>query len=326
MRLVFCAVDIFVGGLLFALPNMTRREMLFAVPVPPDFRASHAGRRAVSMFRAAVAAVVLAGVCALLLSPAKLLSAIAAAVAIATSLAGGISFYWQNRKLAPVAVQFTRPREVELTAAPEELPRFAWLAAGPFVILVTAALFLYLNWSRIPARFPMHWGPSGQPDRWVERTTKAVYGPLLFGAELCAWFLIMALAGWFGSRRSRSRPVMLGGVIGIEYLFALIFALIPLQAPLSIPVWVIVLSPMAILIPLITTMTNKMSEITEPVDPTPNECWKGAILYFNPNDAALVVQCRHQVFTYTFNFANPWSWVLLLGLALVIASGPFLMA
>jgi uncharacterized membrane protein len=118
---------------------------------------------------------------------------------------------------------------------------------------------------------------------------------------------------------------MLGGVIAIEYLFALVFALIPLQALLGIPVWVIALSPMAILIPLITVMTNKMSEITEPMDPTPNECWKGAILYYNPNDAALFVQCRHQVFTYTFNFANPWSWVLLLGLVLVIASGPFVL-
>jgi uncharacterized membrane protein len=29
---------------------------------------------------------------------------------------------------------------------------------------------------------------------------------------------------------------------------------------------------------------------------------------------------------YTFNFANPWSWALLLGLALVVASAPFVMA
>jgi uncharacterized membrane protein len=322
MRLVLCAVYIFIGALVFAIPNMTRRELLFAVPVPPDFRESGAGRNAISTFRATIAAAVLAGVCALLLSPARLLGATMVAVWIAIFLTGGISFYWQNRRLAPAAVQYTRPREAELTVAPEELPRFAWLAAGPFVILAAAARWLYLNWDRIPARFPTHWGPSGQPDHWVERTTKAVYGPLFFGAELCAWFMIMALAGWFGSRRSRSRSVMLGGMMAAEYLVGLLFALIAVQPLLGIPIWVIALAPMAILIPLVVVLINKMSESGTPLDPTPNECWKGAIIYYNPNDAALFVEKRDGM-GYTLNFANSWSWVLLLGLALVIASAPF---
>jgi uncharacterized membrane protein len=325
MRLVLCAVYVSMGAVLSAIPNMTRRELLFAVPVPPAFRESRAGRHAISRFRTAIAAAVLAGVCALLLSPAELLNATAAAVPIAILLAFVISFYWQNRKLAPAAVQYTRSREAELTAAPEELPRFAWLATGPFVILAAAARWLYLNWNRIPARFPVHFDAGGQPNRWAERTTKGVYGPLFFGAELCAWFLIMALAGWFGSRRSRSRSVMLGGVIAIEYLLGLLFALIAVQALLGIPVWVIALSPMVILIPLIIVMTNKMSEPREPMDPTPNDCWKGGIFYYNPNDAALFVE-RREGLGYTFNFANRWSWMLLLSLALVIASAPFVLA
>jgi uncharacterized membrane protein len=325
MRLVLCAVYVFMGAVVFAIPNMTRRELLFAVPVPPDFRESRAGRRAILTFRAAIAAAVLAGVWALLLSPAQLLNATAAAVPIAILLSGCISFYWQNRKLAPAAVQFTRPREVELTAAPEELPRFAWLAIGPFVVLTSAATWLFVNWNRIPARFPVHFDVGGEPNRWAERTMKGVYGPLFFGAELCAWLLIMALAGWFGSRRLRSRPVMLGGMIAIQYLLGMLFTLIALQAPLGIPVWVIALSPMAILIPLILVMTDKMSEPCEPMDPTPNECWKGSIFYYNPNDAALMVEKREGL-GYSFNFANHWSWLLLLGLALVIASAPFVLA
>lgn len=303
MRLVLCAVYIFIGALLFAIPNMTRRELLFAVPVPPDFRESPAGRHAISMFRVAIAVIVLAGVCALLLSPAKLLNVTALAVPIAIVLAGGVSFYWQNRTLAPIAVQFTRPREADLTATPEELPRFAWLAAGPFIIFAAAAGWLYLNWDRIPPRFPMHWDAAGHPNRWVERTTKGVYGLLFFGAELWAWFLIMALAGWFGSRRSRSRSVMLGGMIAFGYFLGLLFALFAVQAPLGIPVWVIALAPTAMLIPLIIVLRNKMSESGAPIDPTPNECWKGSIFYYNRNDAALFVEKRDG-FGYTLNFAN----------------------
>jgi uncharacterized membrane protein len=324
MRLVVCAVYFLIGAVLFAIPNLTRRELLFAVPVPPDFRESRAGRNAISMFRAAIAIAVLAGICALLLSPAELLNATAAVVPIVILLAGGISFYQQNRKLAPAAVQFARPREAELTAAPEDLPRFIWLAAGPFIILAAAALWLYLHWDSIPDHFPVHFNAGGQPDRWAERTTKAVYGPLIFGAELCAWLLIMSLATWFGSRRSLFRPVMLGGTIAMVYMVGVLFALIAVQSLLSIPVWLIVLWPMAILIPIIIVTKKKMSEPVEPMDPTPNECWKGGIFYYNPHDAAVFVEKRDG-FGYQCNFANRWSWVLLLGLALVIASVPFVL-
>jgi uncharacterized membrane protein len=240
-------------------------------------------------------------------------------------VAGGIGFAWQNRRLAAAAVQFTGPREVDLTEAPDKLPRFAWFATGPFLILAASAMWLFLHWDSIPERFPVHWGAGGQPNRWADRTTKGVYGVLLFGGELCVWLTIMALAGWFGARRSRTRRTMFGCMIAAEYLLGLLFALISLQAPLGIPVWVIVLAPMVILIPLVAAMVRKMAEPGEPVDPTPNECWKAGILYYNPDDAALFVEKRDG-YGYTFNFANRWSWALLLGMALVVASAPLLIA
>ena len=219
----------------------------------------------------------------------------------------------------------TKAREAALTSAPERLPWFAWLAAGPFLILVAAARYLALNWRRIPARFPVHWGANGLPNRWAERTTRGVYGPLLFGAELCAWILVMGLAGWFGARRSRSRPVMLGIMVAAQYLIAGMFSLISVQALLGIPVWVIALLPLAILIPVIIVTVNKMGQPGSLPEATPNECWKGAIFYYNPNDAVLFVEKRSGL-GYTFNFANPWCWALLAGLVLVIASAPFILA
>ena len=209
MRLVLCVINAVAGALVFAIPNMTRREVLFAVPVPPGFRESPAGRGAIANFRATVAVAVLAGVCGFLLSPPKYLNAAALGAPLVMVLAAGIAFYHQNRRLAPQAVQFTRVREAEVSVVPDNLPRFAWLAAGPFVILAATARFLYVNWSRIPARFPVHWGANGRPNRWVDRSTRNVYGPLLFGAEICAFLLIMALASWFGARRSRFRPVVM---------------------------------------------------------------------------------------------------------------------
>jgi uncharacterized membrane protein len=324
MRLVLSAFCLLMGALLFALPNLTRREILFAVPVPPDFRNSPAGRHAVAMYRWAVAAAALAGTAALLLVPANLFDAAATAVPLALLMVSGAGFYRQHRRLALAAVQYTRPQEAEMTVAPDKLPGFAWLAAGPFILLAAAALWLHFHWDLIPLRFPVHFDAAGQPNRWAERTVKGVYGPLFFAAELCAWMLVMALAGWFGARRSRSRRVMLGGMIGVEYFLALLFVLIAVQAPLGFPVWVIVLAPLALLIPLISVWSSKMRGLGEPMDSTPNERWKGAIVYYNPGDAALFVEKRDGL-GFTFNFANPWSWVLLLGLALVIASGLFVL-
>ncbi len=325
MRLMLAAVYVFLGALLFAIPNISRRELLFAVPVPPDFRQTPAGRHAIRMFRVVIAAVVIAAVGALLISSGEFLSAIAAYAPFAILAAAGVSFYWQNRKLAPAAVQFVRPREAELTSAPEQLPRFAWWLAGPFVILGVAATWLYFNWDRIPARFAVHFDLSGRPDRWAERTARGVYGPLLFGAEICAWFVIAALAGWFGSRRSRSRVVMFGSLIAIQYFLALQFDLIAVRAPLGIPVWTIALLPIVIVIPLIIVIARKMSEPQDPVDSTPNECWKAGIFYYNPNDPVLVVEKRAGL-GWTFNFANRWSWILMLGLALVVVSAPFVLS
>jgi uncharacterized membrane protein len=322
MRFILCCFYVLMGAIVFAIPDMTRRQVLFAVPVPPYFRQTRAGRRAISMFRVVIAAVVLAGVCAFLFSPAEWLSAIATAAPAAILFVGAVSFYWQNRKLAPFAVQFTRSREAELTSAAEKLPRFAWLGAGPFAMLAAAAIWLNLNWDRIPARFPVHFDALGHANRWAERTTRGVYGSLLFGAELCAWILVMALAGWFGSRRSHSRSVMLGGMIATEYFLGFLFAIISLQALLGIPVWVIMLALIAVVVLLIVVIANKLSEPGDPVDPTPNECWKAGIFYYNPNDAALFVEKRVGL-GYTFNLGNRLSWVLLLGLAVVIASAPF---
>jgi uncharacterized membrane protein len=322
MRFAFCVLYVCWGALLFALPNMMRREILFAVPVATGFRESAAARRAIANFRATMVAIVLLGLGALALTPERHLNVVVLPAIFAPFLAGGVSYYLQHRRLAPAAIQFIPTREAELTLTADKLPRFVWLEAGPFAILAAAATWLYLHWERIPARYAIHFDLSGRPNGWALRTVKGVYGPLFFAAELCAWMLIMALATWFGSRRSRLRPLMLGIVIGVQYLLAVAFAFIPLQAALGIPVWVIAFLPIALLIPLIMIVTNKLSEPGAP-DPTPNECWKGAIFYYNPNDAALCVEKRGG-WGYTFNFANPWSWVLLLGLALVLASGPLI--
>jgi hypothetical protein len=58
-----------------------------------------------------------------------------------------------------------------------------------------------------------------------------------------------------------------------------------------------------ILVPLMIVMTRKMSEPSEPIDPTPNERWRSNVFCYNPDDAALIVEKREGL-GYSFNFAN----------------------
>ncbi len=326
MRLLLCLNILFIGAVIFAIPNMTRPGILFAVPVGAEFRATGKGRKSIAAFRALVAGVVFAGLCGMLVSPESAIGSVGLAETAAILLAGGLGFYWQNRKLTPFALERPAPqRQAQLSDVEDRLPWFTWLGSGPFAILAAGAIFLNLNWQRIPARFPVHWGVDGQPDRWSERSVHGVYGPLLFAVELCLWLLIMGVATWFGARRSRFRRITLGAMIASEYMLSLLFVTTSLNPLLHIPLWVIVVGPMLFIIPILVVMARGIAEPDEAeIEPTPEECWKAAVIYYNPNDAALFVEKRTGL-GYTLNFGNRWSWVLMLGLALVLASARLLL-
>jgi len=54
-------------------------------------------------------------------------------------------------------------------------------------------------------------------------------------------------------------------------------------------------------------------------DNTPDSCWKWGIIYYNPEDPALVVETRTGRSGCDLNFGNKWSWVI----TAVILATPF---
>src|SRR5579872_1465599 len=214
----------FLTLVILSIPHLTRREILFGVVVPVDFRSSAEGRRAIRRYRSVVAILAIGGLIAieswghefppvLVLAPMTMV------------IAGLVAFVWQNQKLKPFAVQPLPVRELELRAEPEPLPWFTWLGIVPPLLLVGAALYLRANWDNIPSRFPVHWGLDGQPNRWADRSFKGVYGPLLFGTELAVWLFAFALAIWYGSRQSEPlRKPMVGFLVAVESALALTMA------------------------------------------------------------------------------------------------------
>jgi uncharacterized membrane protein len=289
------------------------------VLVPADFRSSPEGRRAIRMYRSVVAIPAITGLIAMALWGRRFLPVLLLAP-VTTIVAGFVAFVWQNQKLKRFAVQPSPVRELELSAEPERLPWFIWSGIAP-LLLLAAGLYLHAHWDSIPPRFPVHWGLDGNPNRWADRSVKGVYGSLLFGTEMVVWFFGFTLAIWYGSRQSEPlRKPIVGFLVAAQWALALTMTGVALGPLLHLPVVVIAVGGMPIMLLSIVYLIKKSRDPRAPVDPTPNESWKGGMIYYNPNDAALFVARRDSV-GFTANMGNPWSWVMLGSLPVLIGIG-----
>jgi hypothetical protein len=220
--------------------------------------------------------------------------------------AGFLTFVLENRKLKRFALEPTAIRELEMSAEPEKLPRFTWLGLVPFAVLAASALYLSAHWDQMPA----------------ERTFRGVYGPLILSAEMTLWLFGFALAVWYGSRRSETlrRPAFAVFLI-LEWMPALLMPAMPLKSLVSLPPGILMALPMVVILASVVYLVQKSRAAKGPLDPTPNECWKGGILYYNPNDPVLFV-ARRDGAGFTLNMGNPWSWAVI-GSPLLMALSSF---
>lgn len=327
MNHLFIGVSVFfqffAALAILAVPYLAHRDLLFGVPVPQGFRSTETGRKALRRYRLWVTIPAAAGILGVLLLPNALVSAGAILLTTATGIATFVSI---NRDLKPFGIQPSMIRQIQL-GPPERLPWFASLGIFPLLFLAGVAVYLNAHWDRIPLRFPVHFDITGTPDRWAERTPGHVYGILIFGGELALFLFGMALAGWCGSRRGDPirRPVVLV-LLAAETVIAFLTGLIPLQTAsgFHIPFQVMLFGWIPLLIPPLVYAYRESIKPREPLDPTPNECWKGGMIYCNPNDAALFVQ-RRDGLGFTINFGNRWSWAMLGCLVFVLISGPLVL-
>src|SRR5262249_23120288 len=86
--------------IMMSIPLLTRREMLFGVIVPPDFRDRVEGRHAMRSFRIAVAIPAVIGFVCIAAFASRFVPTVLIASGT-TMLAGLVAFVVQNRKLKP---------------------------------------------------------------------------------------------------------------------------------------------------------------------------------------------------------------------------------
>lgn len=356
---LFLGAAILLTGIFFHFaPEMTRHDLFFAVTVDQGyFLRSEEARRILRQFQTAAwihtavaLAIVFAGVATR--------HVFVPLIGILWQIAGmTIAFLRARKQVLPHAVAQTSHREAAL--AQRETGIAYWiLQIGPFAILCACGIYLRENWTRIPERFPVHWGINGEPNGWSTRSFGGVYWPLLITVIICVFLGVFSygVIHWTRQIRSsraaaaaetRSRHIQVGLLLALQYFFVWIFgstSLMPLRSELGrapnidlfmIGTLVFVVALYAVLIHTWRVGVNVMkagssSDIVGEVrvigDRTPDECWRAGMFYVNRDDPALLVEKRFGI-GYTLNFGRPAAWVLMaliLGMAIVPLATAFL--
>jgi len=200
-------------------------------------------------------------------------------------------------------------------------------------MLAATALYLHANWQRLPERVPVHWGLDGTPNGWADRTWHGVYGPLILCAVIGLIVLLMAEAiihasprarvagteAWTRRFRRANVILLVAGVWGVSAMMSL-FALTPLFTDVTGPpglVWMIPLVLVVSILPFTWQLVRVVRERDSGSDGTPDACWKLGLIYYNPEDSALMVEKRFGI-GYTVNFGNRTLWWIVGVAALVI--------
>ena len=294
------------------MPHFSSPRYLFAVTVPAGFRASEPGRAALRRYHWWVVRAI-AGSAVVVVGVAQSWPDLAVVLAmLLPAIAGMATFLRERSLLRGYAAPPPGVREADLAPESGHLPRWIALALVPLALPLAAAAYLRAHWSEIPARFPVHWGAAGEPNRWADKTPAAVYGPLEFGAGMMLVLLLLGLAIFYGSRRTPQRIAVLKILVASVYFLGLIFTGLGLVPAVKIPLAAFIAVTLLFAAAVIAWGYKIVTDPAQPVEATLDQYWYLGSIYCNPQDPAIFVQKRIG-FGYTINFGNRMSWLLLAG-------------
>jgi uncharacterized membrane protein len=323
---------VFLVGTACIAPQESRSGFYFGVRVDPEFKSTTEAKRVLRDYRLQAAMHALISF-ALLIAGFRWNSMLLWSLAIMWSQVGiQRALSAARKKIQPYAVAPPTTREAELTTRQTGLPGGWFLQLVPFLVLLGTAIFLHLNWRRIPIRFPSSWYRNGQPFEWSVRTPLRIYGPLLLGAVFIAAMSLGSYAPLLFPSRARigkggrgiydaMRRVVIETVVS-ELFLAAGFSVVALQPLTGRAPWVVVMLAMlifyAVLFFMLIRFRRMRSEEIAPGGTELDENWIGS-WYVNPDDEALFVDSRDGS-GYAVNLGQPAS-CLWMALAALIAVG-----
>ena len=341
------------------MPALTQPTLPFGVRVPPERASDPAIARVRRGYRAALLigfVAVAAAVVTLSRGTRTLwLGQVVALIGIAVYSG---AYYVAHRRLHEIKLRegwYAGQREalVANIAAPVGRATFPILWLLPALAVLAATIVIgVVRYPKLPATIATHFAFNGTPNGFSAKMPGAF---LLAGMEVALTLLFGALA-WFiprlrydvdpadphaSAERQRifrvrwSRALLLfAALTNLSMLFGslLIWQVLPSNHPLTL---VATLAPAALILLGafgLSIMTGQggarmrvagSSAKTGYVHRDDDRFWKGGMIYYNPDDPALLVEKRFGV-GWTLNFARPSAWVFIGAVVAVIAASALL--
>jgi uncharacterized membrane protein len=312
----------FITALVFLMMPRVREGILFGVSVPIEFAESAAGQSIQARYRSRVFAVLFAAMIAGGAAVLRGQSTILTAVTIAEFPFYCWAWVWAWHQTQPFAIKAPLRRSASLEPA-SKIDAFSLSQLLALIPLLCAAAYLKLHWSRIPARFAVHWGANGGANDWSERTVIGVFGTVIVGGMMVVGIAVLSwLVGRMSPGQARQmRPILAVVSWMMSALFTAI-ALHPFSAnPDSEPrfiFWIIAAGMVALISTLSYVMHLPTRGAAYPWDGTPDFGWRWGLVYYNPADSAVLVKNRFGL-GWTLNFASPQAKLVVGGTLLFTA-------
>ena len=329
-----------VGGIFLLYPRIVRKGLLFGVYVGEQIFDGDAARAITRVWYRGIWAALAVGIAAGALLAAFTAHPIAAVLPVGLLLAGFVGLYlWAYTRARALAPAGPPPAAVApLAIAPPPSPILpaiavvAGLACGAFAIG-----HAWIHYPELPARVPIHFGFSGEPDGWQSKSLTSVMLPALMtlvigvGLGVMSWLVAHAKRalraadhGASLAAQMRFRTVMTSFLAGLSILTT---ALLGWLSVSSIQVGLgqatgigkgpIVLVALLLVFGIGGTVFIALrygqggARIERAMGSTPltngladNRHWVLGVFYVNRDDPSLMVERRFG-FGYTVNFGNP---------------------
>ena len=350
-----------IGGILFLIPLITRKGLLFGVYVGEEFAEGEAARRLRRRWnRGCLMLVGLSLFVGLGISLTGLPIAgnlTATAIVLLGGLGLYLRIYYAARALAPPEAA----RQAELATAPLELaePGGATLAKLVFGVCLFAGIatvvYATVTYEAMPDRVPTHFGASGEADAWSDKSVASVMLVPSLNLVVCPFIALMALLtaraklsvrGGSGGRSIEAQKAFRAAIAnllsGTALLTCALMSYLSVQSirvglgeiqSLGAGIWWItggmIVYLLGGLIWIIARYGQGGALMEQGSADTPltngiadNSNWVWGVFYVNKNDPSILVEKCFGV-GYTINFGNRWAVLLMVGF-LVLLLGLFL--
>lgn len=279
---------------------------------------------------------------------------LAVAACLASVAAAFLIYGVYARAVRPLAVESTATRY----ASPLRVRRLAdytylWWEATILLLVCASCVLLIYYYPQLPERMPVHWNPSGEPDRWERKSLAAVFFLPALGIYLQAFFVVlkhdithakMTLPDTHTEEFLQGKEHYLAANVRlidwVRVSIALLFFNITLlmltttMAELSryaclvtVVLWLTIALMIGGIIYFISRMMLANGRLQSVAGewyvqrPGDERHWRhGGLTYYNPDDPALVVE-KLVGLGYTLNMAHPGVWsraLLLSGVPLLV--------